>query len=653
VFYFFFAVFPTRSPVDLRVPWLKWFMLIASAAVAVPLSASLLFAGTVEVLWRIVDRFPATPAIFGTYGCLGLGLGLLSLVWSSRRAPTNEARRRTRVILWGTIAATVPVVLLDLIAYYLHRSFYSFPFWIWQPAVGALFLLPLSFAYAVIKHRVLEVPLLLKRSARYLLVQRGFIVLLLTLAIAATMLFAVAFGRLFSAEPHLAVPISAGFGILLAWAGTYSRRHVTRRIDRAFFRSAYDARQILEDLAEKARTATAREELAGLLDGCLEQALHPTFLLVYLESDGGFLRARGSVPPELENLPRTLPWIERLAQSGRPMDALAPEPDEPTTSPLRPLQPDCLVPMLGREARMLGLVALGPRLSEEPYSGEDKRLLASVATQAGIALENISLAETMAERLEAERRTAREMEIAREVQQQLFPQRVLPLDTLDYAGVCIQARFVGGDYYDFVNLGPGRIGLVVADISGKGMAAALLMANLQANLRSQYALAVEDLPRLFQSVNDSFYASTARNRFATLFFARYEDATREVTFVNCGHNPPILLRCNGSVERLNPTAAALGLFAEWTCSSARLTLASGDTLVIFSDGVTEAWSEEDEEFGETRLLSALHAHRHLPPAALLEATVADVQRFSGHDQADDLTMIVARARISPQSPQGL
>ena len=142
--------------------------------------------------------------------------------------------------------------------------------------------------------------------------------------------------------------------------------------------------------------------------------------------------------------------------------------------------------MQGLEQRVEGLLVLGPRLSEEPYGREDRDLISSVASQAGAALQNFRLARAMAERMEAERLAGRELEIAREVQAKLLPQRMPAIESLDYAGTCIQARQVGGDYYDFLYLGPGRLGLVLADISGKGISAALLMASLQASLRSQY-----------------------------------------------------------------------------------------------------------------------------------------------------------------------
>src|SRR5206468_6382155 len=159
----------------------------------------------------------------------------------------------------------------------------------------------------------------------------------------------------------------------------------------------------------------------------------------------------------------------------------------------------------------------------------------------------------LAEKLESERRAAQEIEIARQVQARLFPQTLPPLKTLEYAGLCIQARKVGGDYYDFLDLGQERLGFVIGDISGKGIAAALLMANLQANLRSQCAIALDEPQRLLQSVNDLFHEITAENASATLFFAEYDDQTRRLRYANCGHPSALLLRGNDTFERLDST----------------------------------------------------------------------------------------------------
>ena len=249
-----------------------------------------------------------------------------------------------------------------------------------------------------------------------------------------------------------------------------------------------------------------------------------------------------------------------------------------------------------------------------------------------------------AEKREAERRAAQELEIAKQVQARLFPQNSPPLQTLDYAGVCIQAREVGGDYYDFLMLGRDRLGFVIGDTSGKGMGAALLMANLQANLRSQSAIALEQPKRFLQSVNQLFYKNTADSCYATLVFAEYDDASHCLRYANCGHYPPLLFRSNRALERLHSTATVLGLFPEWGCELSQAQLGPGDTLVLYTDGVTDAFNKAGKEFGEQRLIDAVWKHCKLSPPHLLNAIVDDVRRFSPGEQHDDITLIVAKCR---------
>jgi serine phosphatase RsbU (regulator of sigma subunit)/predicted enzyme related to lactoylglutathione lyase len=249
-----------------------------------------------------------------------------------------------------------------------------------------------------------------------------------------------------------------------------------------------------------------------------------------------------------------------------------------------------------------------------------------------------------AEKLEAERRAAQELDIAKRVQARLFPQNLPPLKTLDYAGVCIQAHQVGGDYYDFLNLGQSRLGLVIGDTSGKGIGAALLMANLQANLRSQSAIALEQPARFLQSVNQLFSENTTDSAYATLFFGEYDDLTRRLRYANCGHYSPLLLRHDGSLEQLDSTGTVLGLFREWDCVVEKCSLQPGDVLALYTDGITEAFNEAGEEFGEQRLGELLRKHREQPAQAMLAAILEEVQRFSAGKQQDDITLIVAKCK---------
>jgi serine phosphatase RsbU (regulator of sigma subunit)/predicted enzyme related to lactoylglutathione lyase len=249
-----------------------------------------------------------------------------------------------------------------------------------------------------------------------------------------------------------------------------------------------------------------------------------------------------------------------------------------------------------------------------------------------------------AEKLETERRAAQELEIAKQVQSRLFPQTLPPVKSLEYAGICIQARKVGGDYYDFLNLGGGRLGLVIGDIAGKGIAAALLMANLQANLRSQCAIALDQPQRLLRSVNQLFRENTPDGSFATLFFAEYDDVERRLRYANCGHLCALLLRSNNTMERLDSTATVLGVFPDWDCAIEECRVNAGDTLALYTDGITEAFDHAGDEFGEERLSEALRKHRGLCSQELLSAIVEEVRRFSPHEQNDDITLIVAKGR---------
>jgi serine phosphatase RsbU (regulator of sigma subunit)/catechol 2,3-dioxygenase-like lactoylglutathione lyase family enzyme len=248
-----------------------------------------------------------------------------------------------------------------------------------------------------------------------------------------------------------------------------------------------------------------------------------------------------------------------------------------------------------------------------------------------------------AAKLELERRAVQELEIANEVQCRLFPQLRPPIHALDYCGRCFPARAVGGDYYDFLDLGPDRFGLVIGDVSGKGIAAALLMANLQANLRSQCAISLDQPQRLLCAVNQLFSQNTPDGAFATLFLADYHVPTGHLRYINCGHPPALILRCDDSIDRLDPTATVLGIFKKWDCELGERTIQPGDTLVLYTDGITESFNEARDEYGEARLIESLLRHRSQPSQSLLQNIVADVRQFSPHEQHDDITLIIAKS----------
>jgi sigma-B regulation protein RsbU (phosphoserine phosphatase) len=256
--------------------------------------------------------------------------------------------------------------------------------------------------------------------------------------------------------------------------------------------------------------------------------------------------------------------------------------------------------------------------------------------------DNARVISVIRKQAESERKRKSELEIAANVQQKLFPHQTHRLETIDYAGQCLAAREVGGDYYDFLETGDQTVGFVLGDVSGKGVPAALLMANLQAVFRSQTASALQQPASLLRMVNNHFFESTAAERFATLFFGLYDDRTRKLRYVNCGHVAPLLMRPWGEIVKLEPTATMLGAFRQWRCSEAEIEIRPGDALVMYSDGVTEAGIDGEEEFGDQRLEQELKDHQFDSAPALVQAIIDAVNTFSQGSRSDDVTVVAIR-----------
>jgi serine phosphatase RsbU (regulator of sigma subunit) len=246
-----------------------------------------------------------------------------------------------------------------------------------------------------------------------------------------------------------------------------------------------------------------------------------------------------------------------------------------------------------------------------------------------------------AQRREARRLAAQELEIAKQVQARLLPQRLPTIPTLDCAGICVQARAVGGDYYDLLELGRDRAAIVVADIAGKGIGAALQMANLQANLRSQCAWVGDYPEQALSLVNRMLFENTDPRAYATLFYAEYNAKEGQLRYANCGHPPGLLLH-GDNVEKLQAVNTVVGLFGQWDCTISTVSMQEGDILVLYTDGVIEAFDDSGEEFGEERLIDTLCSYRSLSAPLIAKAIVDQVAKFGGREQYDDITVVVAK-----------
>jgi phosphoserine phosphatase RsbU/P len=239
-----------------------------------------------------------------------------------------------------------------------------------------------------------------------------------------------------------------------------------------------------------------------------------------------------------------------------------------------------------------------------------------------------------------------ELDFARKVQEALFPRKLPPRGGLEFTAVCIPARGISGDYYDIHELDDGRLMIVIADISGKGISAAILMANLQALVR---VIAHSDLTPSMVCSRLNYHLSevTDFSRFATLFYAEWLPSERLLRYVNAGHNPPLLVNDNRCL-RLETGGIPLGIFQESDYETGEATLMPGDLLVLYSDGITEAGQSTGKEFGEERLRTLVQAGRNRPLPELQSLILDEVRRWTETEPDDDITLLMARVRPGPQ-----
>ena len=418
--------------------------------------------------------------------------------------------------------------------------------------------------------RKTPVSFLIRRSVRYFLVSHGFR-LLQAVVILATLSFVLTGSRIaFIDQYGNRADIVASIFVTIATIAvlTTLNRSVMTAIDRRFFREAYNAELILTELGEVIPTLSKTKQLVELVANKISDALHPENVTIFLDDEdaGAFVAAFSSATSRagaaLSSRPRNLvlrndEWpINQLRKSilnsvdvieaarlsnGPRLDADGVSTNHESQT-LRAIHSALLIP-IAANGRLRGVISLGQRLSDLHYAQEDERLVLVVANQMGTFIENMELLGRMVE----EERIARELEMAAEVQRHLFPADGLEDSALEIYGTCLPARGVGGDYYDYFPVDNRSTGIAIADVAGKGIAAALLMSTVQASLRCQLTSADRSLADIVSAMNSLLRRSTSDGGYATFFLAQFDKETRGLTYVNAGHNPPMLVR-----DRLAP-----------------------------------------------------------------------------------------------------
>jgi phosphoserine phosphatase RsbU/P len=707
VFFHFFLIFPEPSPLLRRWPRLEKYLYAPHLLIVFPYFtvANLLAAFAPGDYITFLYRYESLTLLSSAIATLYIAGGLLSLMVNYREAG-RASRRKMRVVVAGSIAGFLPMFLVIglSIVFNLQRANQRLTQWLIVLAFFAFPLFPLSFAYAIVRHRIIPIRLIVRRSARYLLVSRGFIIIqaVVVFAILSYLLTGSRMQWIDGLGERADIAATMIATALAIAALTLVNQRVMPVIDRKFFREAYDAQQILSDLGMEMRRVTSIHQLLELAVAKIQNALYTENVTIFLRDErtndytcviSSRLAESGASSLEPLNsfsLPSDGMIVKRLRASSLPLitdidsqkDKEHPGPwiyphpsDDKKVNEarhqerllLRRIRSAMLLPVATKD-ELLGIVSLGPRLSDLPFSREDKQLLMAVAWQMAFAIENTRLVQQAAE----EERLRHELEIATTVQRRLFPERPPDLKSLELAGVCHPARGVGGDYYDFILLEPGKVGIAVADVAGKGISAALLMSTVQASLRSQAASVNGNLVALVSSMNRLLHISTDTASYATFFYAQFDERAGVLTYVNAGHNPPMLLRAaaakraqgvgRAAVAGHEPKVAGadlkrdefdlltsggpiIGVFDSCDYEQETIQMQSGDLLVAYTDGVTEAINEDEEEFGENRLRQIIAASASLSAQDLTDKIVESVREYCRDTpQQDDLTLVVMKVR---------
>jgi serine phosphatase RsbU (regulator of sigma subunit) len=540
-------------------------------------------------------------------------------LYRSYRESSTEERQQVKWPLWGTMIAVGVRVLLAIFGAAL-QLLVTFGLYVDIPSlvimlpevVGKLFylLIPLSFAFAILKYRLMNIDVIIRRTVLYSILSA--IVFGLYVAVVAGI------GTLvvnFTAVKSQTMII--GSTIVVGLIAIPLRNRLQQMVDRNLFRERRDFALALRNIS----SAIGVSDLQVFLQKSAEQlqrAVQNRFVLLALRSESHYVAAaKVGIADEI------------LGRLQIPIAEL-PEIDPESAPALRRLGTSLVLPLRAHSAT-LGFMALGTRLSDQEFGTDDLQFLAAAAQQIALGIDSARYRTEEADYAQA-----------RAMQQILLPTTFPKLNGFGISGMWQPARSVGGDYFDTIALGDGRVAVCIADVAGKGMPAALLMANLQAAVKATAASDVAP-EQLCERVKRVVANNLAGGTFITFFYGVIDAASRTFAYCNAGHNPPILVREGGSEERLTTGGPALcRLFRDEPHAGGAVQLEPGDRLVLFTDGASEARRGE-EEFGEERLTAVIAGNRFLPADALQAAIAGAITGFTGGNLDDDLTLVVVAA----------
>jgi sigma-B regulation protein RsbU (phosphoserine phosphatase) len=572
--------------------------------------------------------------LFSLVNLCYIALAVAALIRGYSRQINPQLRDQVRVLIWGILSAvglyavafSGPALGLYTLPYPAHITLF----------LGGLFIGAMAISWSIIRYQFLDIRLLVRESLVFTVSS--------ALLVGAYLLLVTKVSVLIKDLLEIQSPlVDVAFVLLLLIFFQPLKDRIDDAIKRLFLRSRTDPRAILESFSRTITSVFDMGEMKQRITNVISGQLMIERAILASRDD-----ATGRFRLELAGLDRELlspddPFFVTLTSRARPAafaEFLLEQSQTPVIEILARWRCRLVVPVIDRgELRMV--LCLRDKISGARYTGEDINLLATLANQMAVALTNVSLYRDALER----QRLEDEMNVARRIQLQLLPKAPPQGASFQIAAFSHPSRQVGGDYYDFFELAVNRLGMVIADVSGKGLGAALLVSQLQAVLRSELRVrrAVSDY---VASANDQIFRVTSSDQYATLVYAEFDPVTGRLEYSNAGHNYPVVVRADGEVSFLDRGGLVIGAFAQSAYDIGRVQLQPEDLLLFFTDGLSDLRDRHGADFGEERIVRFLRDRRHLTADTLKNELVREASEFAhGELGFDDLTMIVMK--LSP------
>jgi sigma-B regulation protein RsbU (phosphoserine phosphatase) len=611
-----------RNLVDLQALSDRFGLIIQPVTIILSLILSL-----ISLIYEFHTNFFALINLIYIITAIGL------MVWGYRKLKNPRLKKQVGLVLWG-IRASVGLYAIAFIFPHLNILETTVTMAHLLTSV-ALLIGALSIAWAIIRYQFLDIRLIIRRGLIYSLASSVLIGIYLLI-----------YGqgkKWITGVLGIEIPILEILFIILALLFFQPILNAIERIlERIFMRDRLDYRNVLQDLSHDIMTTLDPTVLQHKITITLKQAMSlEQVCLLVAGSNANYTYEEGDQKLVFHYRD---PWIQFLVEHPEPVgfDELSIQiEDSASLDSLRTLNAYLIIPLIHRDI-LSGILIMGEKITRTGFTTEDMTILNVLSNQAAIALENARLTQEMLEK----QRIQEELDLAREIQINLLPKKYPTNAAFELMGYNLPSKEVGGDYYDFIDLPDNRIGIAIGDIAGKGIPAALLMANLQAALRIS-AVRGESTCEVMQQVNVHISQTTAPEKFATFFYSVLDPVRLSMEYTNGGHNFPILCRRDGSYQFLKEGGIIVGVMEGALYQSARVQLQPGDLLIMYTDGITEALNPHEELYGEQRLLESIQSCCRQPAQIVMEKILDNVVGFTkGHLQSDDLTLVILKVNAS-------